>query len=63
MHYDHVITGTFIDCPNRFIANCEISDPDTGQKVVSRYHLKNTGRSVSSPPHLTIFFKFNLKFY
>jgi len=44
MHYDRVITGTFIDRPNRFIAICEITDPDTGQRVVSRCHVKNTGR-------------------
>jgi sugar fermentation stimulation protein A len=44
MHYDRVILGTFIDRPNRFIAICEITDPDTGQKAVSRCHVKNTGR-------------------
>ena len=45
MRYDKVLTGTFIDRPNRFIAFCEITDPDTGQRVVSRCHVKNTGRS------------------
>ncbi len=44
MKYDSVIQGTFIDRPNRFIAICEMTDPDTGRKAVSRCHVKNTGR-------------------
>ncbi len=43
MKYGRVIQGTFIDRPNRFIASVEITDPDTGQRVVSRCHVKNTG--------------------
>lgn len=39
MHYDKVKQGTFIDRPNRFIANCELD----GHRVVT--HVKNTGRS------------------
>ena len=44
MRYRKVIPGVFLQRPNRFIAYCEISDPDTGQRVVSRCHVKNTGR-------------------
>ena len=38
MKYDHVVTGTFISRPNRFIARCQI-----GQEIVT-VHVKNTGR-------------------
>jgi sugar fermentation stimulation protein A len=44
MQYNRVITGTFIDRPNRFIAMVEINESDTGQRTVSRCHVKNTGR-------------------
>lgn len=44
MRYGKILTGTFIDRPNRFIATVEITDPDTGKNVVSRCHVKNTGR-------------------
>ena len=38
MKYNRVITGTFINRPNRFIANVEIG----GEAV--RTYVKNTGR-------------------
>lgn len=41
MQYRRVITGTFIDRPNRFIANVMIDGP---QGQVVRCHVKNTGR-------------------
>ena len=43
MKYDNVIQGTFIDRPNRFIANVLLAD-DNGSGVVARCHVKNTGR-------------------
>ena len=46
MKYDRVIQGTFIDRPNRFIANVRIqgegNEPDSDPVV--RCHVKNTGR-------------------
>lgn len=46
MKYDRVISGTFIDRPNRFIANVRIqgegNEPDSYPVV--RCHVKNTGR-------------------
>lgn len=38
MHYEHVVQGTFLERPNRFIAHVEIN----GQ--VQTVHVKNTGR-------------------
>ncbi len=38
MHYQHVISGRFIDRPNRFIAHVETEDG------ILRVHVKNTGR-------------------
>lgn len=38
MHYQNVVSGTFLTRPNRFIAHVEIA----GQEAV--YHVKNTGR-------------------
>lgn len=38
MKYDHVCTGTFVDCPNRFVAVVEIGGEE------ARVHVKNTGR-------------------
>ncbi|MDY5871847.1 MAG: hypothetical protein SPJ57_01260 [Candidatus Methanomethylophilaceae archaeon] len=43
MKYDNVIQGTFIDRPNRFIANVLLAD-DNGSGVVARCHVKNTGQ-------------------
>ena len=43
MRYDHIATGIFINRPNRFIAICEITDPDDGKTSVCRCHVKNTG--------------------
>ena len=37
MKYDHVVTGTFISRPNRFIATCNIDGK------MERVHVKNTG--------------------
>lgn len=38
MHYQHVISGHFIDRPNRFIAHVET------ENGILRVHVKNTGR-------------------
>ncbi len=38
MNYEHVITGTFLERPNRFIAKVQF-----GQQIVT-VHVKNTGR-------------------
>ncbi len=38
MKYDHIITGTFLSRPNRFIAMVEIDGK------VCKCHVKNTGR-------------------
>lgn len=38
MRYDNVITGTFLERPNRFIAYCEVDG------VKEKVHVKNTGR-------------------
>ena len=38
MRYDHIIPGTFIDRPNRFIAYCKIDGK------TEKCHVKNTGR-------------------
>ena len=43
MKYDRVIQGTFIDRPNRFIANIKITGTDGSDPVV-RCHVKNTGQ-------------------
>lgn len=43
MRYRRVITGTFVDRPNRFIANVKIAGED-GSERVFRCHVKNTGR-------------------
>ncbi len=44
MKYDHVIQGTFVDRPNRFIANVRIKDEGDVPDHVVRCHVKNTGR-------------------
>ena len=44
MRYNRVITGIFKSRPNRFIAICEVTDPDTGESAETRCHVKNTGR-------------------
>ncbi len=38
MRYEHIVTGTFISRPNRFIAMVDVSG------TVERCHVKNTGR-------------------
>ena len=38
MRYEHIVTGTFISRPNRFIAMVDISG------AIERCHVKNTGR-------------------
>jgi sugar fermentation stimulation protein A len=38
MRYEHIVTGTFISRPNRFIAMVDISG------TIERCHVKNTGR-------------------
>ena len=38
MRYEHIVTGTFISRPNRFIAYCEINGR------TEKCHVKNTGR-------------------
>ncbi|MBO6083819.1 MAG: hypothetical protein J6O90_01880 [Candidatus Methanomethylophilaceae archaeon] len=38
MRYEHIVTGTFINRPNRFIAMVDVSG------TVERCHVKNTGR-------------------
>ncbi len=38
MKYEHIVTGTFISRPNRFIAMVDVSG------TVERCHVKNTGR-------------------
>ena len=43
MKYDSVISGTFIDRPNRFIANVTVDGTDGSDPAV-RCHVKNTGR-------------------
>ena len=43
MKYDNVIQGTFIDRPNRFIANVMLAS-DNDSEVVARCHVKNTGQ-------------------
>lgn len=43
MKYDSVISGTFIDRPNRFIANVTVDGTDGSDHAV-RCHVKNTGR-------------------
>ena len=37
MRYEHIVTGTFISRPNRFIAMVDVSG------TVERCHVKNTG--------------------
>lgn len=44
MKYDRVIQGTFIDRPNRFIANVRIEGEGDVPDPVVRCHVKNTGR-------------------
>ena len=44
MKYDRVIQGTFIDRPNRFIANVRIKGEGDVPDPVVRCHVKNTGR-------------------
>ena len=44
MKYDRVIQGTFIDRPNRFIANVRIEGEGDVPDPVVRCHIKNTGR-------------------
>ena len=44
MRYNRVITGIFKSRPNRFIAICEVTGPDTGESAETRCHVKNTGR-------------------
>ena len=44
MKYDRVIQGTFIDRPNRFIANVRIKGEGDVSDPVVRCHVKNTGR-------------------
>jgi len=44
MKYDRVIQGTFIDRPNRFIANVRIKGEGDVPDSVVRCHVKNTGR-------------------
>ena len=44
MKYDRVIEGTFIDRPNRFIANVRIKGEGDVPDPVVRCHVKNTGR-------------------
>lgn len=44
MKYDRVIQGTFIDRPNRFIANVRIEGEGDVPEPVVRCHVKNTGR-------------------
>ncbi len=48
MKYDHVIQGTFVDRPNRFIANVRIKDEGDVPDHVVRCHVKNTGRSCNN---------------
>lgn len=51
MRYRRVITGTFVDRPNRFIANVKIAGED-GSERVFRCHVKNTSRkSLSDAIH------------
>lgn len=38
MKYNNIVNGTFVDRPNRFIANCEVDGE------VRTCHVKNTGR-------------------
>ncbi len=64
MKYRQVVKGTFIDRPNRFIANVGIDGKDDVPGQISKCHVKNTGRckeillpgtevilSVSDSPH------------
>ncbi|MBQ7702340.1 MAG: DNA/RNA nuclease SfsA [Candidatus Methanomethylophilaceae archaeon] len=44
MKYDRVIQGTFMDRPNRFIANVRIKCEGDVPDPVVRCHVKNTGR-------------------
>ena len=44
MKYDRVIQGTFVDRPNRFIANVRIKGEGDVPDPVVRCHVKNTGR-------------------
>ena len=44
MKYDRVIQGTFIDRPNRFIANVRIEGEGDVPDPVVRCHVKNTGQ-------------------
>jgi DNA-binding sugar fermentation-stimulating protein len=44
MKYGRVIQGTFIDRPNRFIANVRIREDGASEDHFVRAHVKNTGR-------------------
>lgn len=44
MNYEHIITGTFLSRPNRFIAHAVIRRPNTGNEETVVCHVKNTGR-------------------
>ena len=44
MRYGKVVTGTFIDRPNRFIADVLVGGEDGAPEEVARCHVKNTGR-------------------
>lgn len=44
MKYSNVVTGTFLNRPNRFIANVLIHGTNGGPEQEHRVHVKNTGR-------------------
>ena len=44
MKYGKVVTGTFIEGPNRFIANVRIKGKRDVPDPVVKCHVKNTGR-------------------
>ena len=45
MKYGKVVTGTFKERPNRFIANVKLAD-DYGSDHILIYHVKDTSRSI-----------------
>ena len=44
MRYEHIIQGTFINRPNRFIAHAAIRRNEGAEEEIVVCHVKNTGR-------------------